>query len=148
MINIHTDGACSGNGTKASCGGWAAIIECNGFEIEISGGFAPATNQQAELLAAIHAIEFLKKPSEIMVTSDSKYVIDGITSWIKNWLKNGWVNSKKQPVENRGLWERLHAAIQDGQHVVTWNWVKGHAGHPLNERVDALARGEVEKLRN
>lgn len=135
-----TDGACSGN---PGPGGWGALLQARDGdtvikERELSGGAAETTNNQMELLAAIHALEVLEKPSTLTVVTDSNYVKNGITGWIFGWKKNGWKNAAKKPVANAELWKRLDAA--QARHQVTWQWVKGHAGHPENERADALAR--------
>lgn len=149
-VLIAADGGCTGNGKAESIGGWGAILICAGFEIELNGAFQPATNNQAELLAVISAIEFLKEPSRITVVSDSQYVCRGYNEWIKGWIRNGWINSSKEPVKNKELWERLLAAIKGGGHTVENNgfkWVKGHAGHHLNERVDQLATAAIQEVK-
>lgn len=134
-VNIFTDGACSGN---PGPGGWGAILRWRGQEKELSGGEAETTNNRMELMAAIAGLEALKKPAKVCVTTDSTYVRDGITSWIHNWRRNGWKNAAKKPVKNADLWQRLDAATSG--HTIDWVWVKGHAGHPENERADELAR--------
>ena len=136
----YTDGACSGN---PGPGGWGALMLARDGdhvvkERTLKGGAAETTNNQMELLAAIHALEALERPSKITVVTDSNYVKNGITSWIFGWKKNGWRNAAKKPVKNVELWQRLEAAT--ARHDVTWEWVKGHAGHPENERADELAR--------
>jgi len=136
----YTDGACSGN---PGPGGWGVLLQAmnNGDvvkERELHGGEAQTTNNRMELLAAINALEHLNRDSTITIVTDSNYVKNGITSWIHGWKKNGWKNAAKKPVANAELWQRLDAARQ--RHDVTWEWVKGHAGHPENERADALAR--------
>ena len=136
----YTDGACSGN---PGPGGWGClIIAREGDTIvkqkDLNGGAPATTNNQMELLAAISALESLTKPSKITIVTDSAYVKDGITSWIHGWKKKGWKTAAGKPVKNEDLWKRLDAATQD--HQVTWQWVKGHAGHPENERADELAR--------
>jgi len=136
----YTDGACSGN---PGPGGWGVLLQAmnNGDvvkERELHGGEAQTTNNRMELLAAINALEHLSRDSTITIVTDSNYVKNGITSWIHGWKKNGWKNAAKKPVANAELWQRLDAAGQ--RHNVTWEWVKGHAGHPENERADALAR--------
>ncbi len=139
-IEIFTDGACSGN---PGPGGWGAILRWKGHEKELYGGEAPTTNNRMELMAAICALESLKRPSHVVLTTDSTYVKDGITSWIHGWKRNGWKTAAKKPVKNEDLWRRLDEAI--AAHDVDWRWVKGHAGHPENERADELARqGAVE----
>ncbi len=141
-VEIHTDGACSGN---PGPGGWAAILRWGGHERELSGGAALTTNNRMELTAAIAALEALKRPSRVELWTDSNYLKDGITAWIDGWKRRGWRTAAKQPVKNRDLWERLDAARE--RHDVHWRWLKGHAGHPLNERADALARGALEAHR-
>lgn len=136
----YTDGACSGN---PGPGGWGALMQAMDGETvvkerELKGGEANTTNNRMELLAAIHALEALERDTEITLVTDSNYVKNGITGWIFGWKKNGWKNAAKKPVKNAELWQRLDAA--NARHRVTWEWVKGHAGHPQNERADALAR--------
>jgi ribonuclease HI len=139
---IYTDGSCLGN---PGPGGWAAILVWRDTEKVLSGGEAETTNNRMELTAAIMALEALKKPVDVTLTSDSIYLKDGITKWIDGWKKNGWKTSSKKPVANQDLWMRLDAAILP--HNITWAWVKGHAGHALNERCDDLARAEAEKIK-
>ncbi len=139
QIEIHTDGACSGN---PGPGGWAALLLYGSSEKELSGGEALTTNNRMELMAAIQALESLKKPCRIALFTDSQYVQKGITEWLPAWLRKGWKNAKGEPVKNQDLWQRLQAAA--GQHRIDWQWVKGHAGHAENERVDALARRAAE----
>ncbi|MEQ9489310.1 MAG: ribonuclease HI [Alphaproteobacteria bacterium] len=134
-VEMFTDGACSGN---PGPGGWGALLRWRGQERELSGGDAETTNNRMELMAAIAGLEALKKPTRVRVTTDSTYVRDGITSWIHNWRRNGWKNAAKKPVKNADLWQRLDAATKG--HTIEWVWVKGHAGHPENERADELAR--------
>ena len=139
-LYAYTDGACSGN---PGPGGWGALMLARDGnkvvkERELKGGEATTTNNRMELLAAIHALEALDRPTEITIVTDSNYVKNGITGWIFGWKKNGWKNSAKKPVKNVELWQRLDEA--NARHNVTWEWVKGHAGHPENERADALAR--------
>ncbi|MFY0311998.1 ribonuclease HI [Leisingera sp. D0M16] len=136
----YTDGACSGN---PGPGGWGVLLRAmDGDTIvkekELSGGEAETTNNRMELLAAINALESLARPSTITVVTDSAYVKNGVTGWIHSWKKNGWKTSSKKPVKNVELWQRLDEAQR--RHKVTWEWVKGHAGHPENERADELAR--------
>lgn len=136
----YTDGACSGN---PGPGGWGALLIARDGdtvlrERELQGGAADTTNNRMELLAAIHALEALERPSTITVVTDSAYVKGGITGWLHGWKRNGWKTSTKKPVKNEDLWRRLDDA--QARHDVTWQWVKGHAGHPENERADALAR--------
>lgn len=140
----YTDGACSGN---PGPGGWGVLLQAQSDnkivkERMLKGGAAQTTNNQMELLAAINAIETLVKPSKITIVTDSSYVKDGISAWLPNWKKNGWRTAAKKPVKNADLWQRLDAACQN--HQVNWQWVKGHAGHPENERADVLARQGME----
>jgi len=134
LVTIYTDGACSGN---PGPGGWGALLHFNGTEKELCGGEAETTNNRMELMAPIKALGALKKPCTVTIITDSKYVKDGITTWIHNWKKNGWRNAKKKPVKNADLWQALEKATNG--HEVSWEWVKGHAGHAENERADALA---------
>jgi ribonuclease HI len=134
-VTIHTDGACSGN---PGPGGWGAILSSGRHEKVLKGGEAETTNNRMELMAAIAALEALKKPSRVDLHTDSRYLRDGITAWINRWKANGWRTSDKKSVKNVDLWQRLDAAL--ARHDVTWHWVKGHAGHELNERADVLAR--------
>lgn len=136
----YTDGACSGN---PGPGGWGVLMRAMEGETilkerELSGGAADTTNNKMELMAAIMALETLSRASEITIVTDSTYVKNGVTSWIHGWKKNGWKTAAKKPVKNADLWQRLDAA--QARHDVTWEWVKGHAGHPENERADELAR--------
>ncbi|MBT7757806.1 MAG: ribonuclease HI [Rhodospirillaceae bacterium] len=134
-VVIYTDGACSGN---PGPGGWGALLQFGEHERELKGGEPGTTNNRMEMLAAIEALEALKRPCRIELYTDSVYLRDGITKWIVNWKRNGWRTAAKKPVKNVDLWQRLEAAIE--RHDVTWHWVKGHAGHPGNEAADALAR--------
>jgi ribonuclease HI len=134
-VTIYTDGACSGN---PGPGGWGAILISGAHHKELSGGEAVTTNNRMELLGAIAALEALKRSSEVELFTDSNYVKNGITGWIHGWKRNGWRTADKKPVKNAELWQRLDAA--NARHAVTWHWVKGHAGHPENERADELAR--------
>ncbi len=136
----YTDGACSGN---PGPGGWGALLQAKEDgklvkERNLKGGEANTTNNRMELLAAINALETLGKPCSITVITDSQYVKNGVTGWIHGWKRNGWKTSAKKPVKNADLWQRLDEA--QARHAVTWEWVKGHAGHPENERADELAR--------
>ncbi len=133
-VSIYTDGACSGN---PGPGGWGAILRFGETEKELKGGELHTTNNRMELMAAISALEALKKPCEVALYTDSQYVRQGITGWIHGWKRNGWRTADKKPVKNADLWQRLDAAA--ARHVVDWRWVKGHAGDPGNERADALA---------
>ncbi len=139
-IFAYTDGACSGN---PGPGGWGALLIAREGETilkerELSGGAEETTNNRMELMAAISALETLERPSEVTIVTDSVYVKDGLTKWIRNWKRNGWKTAAKKPVKNEELWKRLDEATI--RHTVTWEWVKGHAGHPENERADELAR--------
>lgn len=143
----YTDGACSGN---PGPGGWGALMQAkDGDQVvkerELNGGEADTTNNRMELLAAITALETLERPTKITVVTDSNYVKNGITGWIFGWKKNGWKNAAKKPVKNAELWMRLDEAA--ARHDVTWQWVKGHAGHPENERADELARAGMEPFK-
>ena len=133
-VEIFTDGACKGN---PGPGGWGAVMRMGEHEKELSGGEPATTNNRMELMGAIMALRALKQPCEIKLHTDSKYVIDGITSWIFGWQRNGWKNAAKKPVANADLWQDLMAATQP--HKIAWIWVKGHNGHPENERADTLA---------
>ncbi len=137
-VTIYTDGACSGN---PGPGGWGAILISGKHRKEMCGGESETTNNRMELTAAIEALEALKGPSQVDLYTDSTYVRDGITKWIDGWRRNGWRTAAKKPVKNTELWQRLDAARQ--RHVIDWHWVKGHAGHPENERADELARSGV-----
>ena len=134
-VEIFTDGACSGN---PGPGGWGAILRTGDRQRELSGGEAETTNNRMELTAAIAALEALKRPSAADLFTDSAYVRNGITAWIRSWRRNGWRTADKKPVKNADLWQRLDGLA--GRHDITWHWVKGHAGHPENERADELAR--------
>lgn len=139
-VVIYTDGACSGN---PGPGGWGAVLQGGGKEKELYGGDALTTNNRMELMAAIQALEALKRPMKVSLHTDSKYLLDGITKWIHGWQRNGWLTSAKKPVKNDDLWRRLIEAMRP--HDVTWVWVRGHAGDPGNERADALARRGIEE---
>ncbi len=134
-VVAYTDGACSGN---PGPGGWGAILSWDEHVREMSGGEQLTTNNRMELMAAIMALETLKRPCDVDIFTDSKYVSDGVMGWIHGWKRNGWMTSAKKPVKNVELWQRLDAAAT--RHNVEWHWVKGHAGHDLNERADELAR--------
>lgn len=138
LIKIYTDGACQSN---PGPGGWGAVLLYKDHRKEINGGEPDTTNNRMELMAAIQALESLKKSSEVHLFSDSQYVKNGITTWIHNWKKNGWRNSQRQPVKNIDLWQRLDKIVTF--HKVEFHWVKGHAGDPENERADQLARDGV-----
>ncbi|HLS83294.1 MAG TPA: ribonuclease HI [Arenimonas sp.] len=141
-VEIHTDGACLGN---PGPGGWAALLRHGRRERELAGGEAQTTNNRMELMAAIMALEALKEPCAVTLHTDSRYVQQGISEWLPNWIRRGWKTAGGDPVKNQDLWQRLDAATR--RHQVGWRWVKGHAGHPDNERVDQLARAEAEKFR-
>ena len=142
-IEIFTDGACLGN---PGPGGWGVLLRWRGTERELSGGETETTNNRMELMAAIQGLEVLTRPGRVTLTTDSTYVKDGITKWIFTWKKNGWRSAAKKPVKNVDLWQRLDVAVAG--HDVSWHWVKGHAGHAENERVDDLARAEAEQIRD
>jgi ribonuclease HI len=133
-VEIATDGACKGN---PGPGGWGALIRSGGTEKELSGGEKMTTNNRMELTAAIEGLRALKRPCRVTLSTDSRYVMDGLTKWIKGWQKNGWKTAAKQPVKNAELWQALLEAAKP--HRIDWVWVKGHAGHPDNERCDKLA---------
>ena len=140
-VEIFTDGACSGN---PGPGGWGAILRYGEKQKELSGGEKDTTNNRMELMAAIMALEALNRPCDIILTTDSKYVKDGITQWIWGWKKNNWRKADKKPVLNADLWQRLDDAC--AKHKIQWEWVKGHAGHIENERCDELARAAIKAL--
>jgi ribonuclease HI len=133
-VDIFTDGACKGN---PGPGGWGAIVRSGEHERELSGGEPLTTNNRMEMTAAIRALQALKRPCTVILYTDSNYLRDGITKWIHGWQKNGWKTADRKPVKNAELWQELLAAV--GQHKIEWKWVKGHAGHPENERADKLA---------
>ena len=137
-VTIYTDGACSGN---PGPGGWGAILIFNGVEKELNGGEVQTTNNRMELMAAIMALEALKRGVAADLHTDSRYVMDGITKWIHGWKARGWKTAAKDPVKNEDLWRRLDEARS--RHEVNWHWVRGHDGHPMNERADALARAGI-----
>ena len=141
-VVIHTDGACSGN---PGPGGWGAILEWGDHRKELKGGEPHTTNNRMELMAAIMALETLKRPCAADLHTDSQYLRQGITQWIKSWKRNGWKTADKKPVKNIDLWQRLDQAL--ARHVVRWHWVRGHAGHDLNERADELAREAIAEIR-
>ncbi len=145
-ITAYTDGACSGN---PGPGGWGVVLEARAGETvlksrELSGAEPETTNNRMELMAAIAALEALERPADIALVTDSSYLRDGITKWIHAWKRNGWKTAAKTPVKNEDLWKRLEAAA--ARHRVAWEWVKGHAGHPQNERADTLARAAITRL--
>ncbi len=141
QVTIYTDGACSGNPGK---GGWGAVLQHDGREKCLSGAVAETTNNQMELTAVIEALNALKEPCEITLYTDSTYVLDGITKWIHGWKKKGWKTASKKPVKNQELWQALDTAR--ARHTIDWQWVKGHAGNPGNEKADALATGAIDML--
>lgn len=139
IVELYTDGACSGN---PGPGGWGVVMRYKGIEKELSGGEKNTTNNRMELSAAIEGLRALSRPCTIKLYTDSKYVLQGITEWLPGWKARGWkTSSKKQPVKNQDLWEALDREI--GRHKIEWIWVKGHAGHPENERADTLARAGI-----
>lgn len=141
-VEIFTDGACSGN---PGPGGWGALLRSNGAEKEMSGGEPNTTNNRMELMAAIAALEALKKPSKVKLYTDSKYVQQGATEWLPQWVKRGWKTASREPVKNVDLWQRMQAAMQP--HKVEMIWVRGHNGHAENERVDQLAVAAIAQFR-
>jgi ribonuclease HI len=140
-VYIYTDGACRGN---PGPGGWGALLRYADKEKHLKGGEKLTTNNRMELMAAIMSLRSLSRACEIELTTDSKYVRDGITSWLVNWKKNKWRNSANKPVKNQDLWEQLDAEV--GRHQIDWHWVKGHSGHPENELADQLANEAIDEL--
>ncbi len=140
-VEVFTDGGCRGN---PGPGGWGAVLRFGGHERELRGSEENTTNNRMELLAAISSLEAMTEPCKVILTTDSTYVKDGITRWIRNWKANGWKTAAKKPVKNKDLWERLDAECL--RHQVDWRWVKGHAGHPENERADGLANLAMDEL--
>jgi|TARA_R110002050_G_scaffold82406_5_gene176477 ribonuclease HI len=141
IVEIYTDGACKGN---PGPGGWGAVMRYGGAEKQLCGGEPDTTNNRMELMAAIKALETLNRPCEVILTTDSQYVRQGITEWLAGWKRKGWKNSQNKPVKNADLWKRLDLAVQP--HTIDWRWVKGHSGHPENELADQLANKGVEEL--
>ena len=139
-VEIFSDGACKGN---PGPGGWGALLRFGAHEKELCGGEAHTTNNRMELMAVIQALEALKRPMPVRVVTDSQYLRQGITQWLPRWKRNGWKTATRQPVKNQDLWERLDRAL--GEHRIEWRWVKGHAGHPENERADALANRGIPR---
>jgi ribonuclease HI len=137
-VEIFTDGACSGN---PGPGGWGAILRAGTAEREISGGEAATTNNRMEIMAAIRALEALRKPSTVIIHTDSRYLLDGVTKWLDRWKRNGWRTADKKPVKNPDLWQALEIPAEP--HRVEWQWVNGHSGHTENARADALARAAI-----
>ena len=138
IVDIYTDGACSGN---PGPGGWGAILRYNGKDREMSGSHPATTNNRMEMMAAIEAIETLKRKVKVRVYTDSRYLQDGMNQWIHNWKRRNWKTADNKEVKNKDLWQRLDIACQ--RHDVDWNWVRGHDGHPENERADFLARNAI-----
>jgi ribonuclease HI len=141
VVDAYTDGACSGN---PGPGGWGVVLRWRGHEKELSGGEPQTTNNRMELMAAIMALETLTRPARVRLHTDSMYLKDGITKWLPSWKKRGWKTADKKPVKNVDLWQRLEAAVE--RHDMSWHWVRGHAGHPENERADALARAAIAAM--
>lgn len=139
-VELFTDGACSGN---PGPGGWGALLRYKGTEKELSGGETETTNNRMEMTAVIEGLKALKRPCALTIYTDSKYVLQGVTEWLHGWKARGWKTADKKPVKNQDLWEALDQEV--ARHTITWEWVKGHAGHPENERVDELARNAVPK---
>ena len=140
-VEIYTDGACRGN---PGPGGWGALLRYNGHEKTLKGAERETTNNRMELMAAIQGLESLTRPCRVRLTTDSQYVQKGITEWIAGWKRRGWKNAARQPVKNADLWQRLEAAAR--AHEVEWHWVRGHNGHPENERADELANQAIDEL--
>ncbi|HEY8553833.1 MAG TPA: ribonuclease HI [Burkholderiales bacterium] len=140
-VRIYTDGACRGN---PGPGGWGAILRYRDHERELYGGERETTNNRMELMAAIKALEALTRPCSVVLTTDSEYLRKGITEWLPQWKRRGWRTAARQPVKNQDLWERLEKAI--APHRIQWEWIKGHSGHPENERADALANRAIDEL--
>ena len=141
VVEIYTDGACRGN---PGPGGWGVVLRSGKHEKELYGGEPNTTNNRMEMTAVVNALAALKNPSDVTLTTDSQYVRKGITEWIHNWKKNGWKTSAKQAVKNADLWQQIDALTSE--HSIRWEWVKGHSGHPENERVDALANRGIDEL--
>lgn len=142
-VVIHTDGGCSGN---PGPGGWGVVLQFGKQRLELSGGEPETTNNRMEMQAAIAALRALNQPCAVTLYTDSQYVRQGMTSWLRGWKSRGWRTVDKQPVKNEDLWRLLDS--EASRHKVTWQWLKGHAGHPLNERCDALAQDAIRKFRN
>jgi len=140
-VEIYTDGACRGN---PGPGGWGALLRYQGVEKEIYGSEADTTNNRMEMMAAIKALESLTKPCDVALTTDSQYVMKGITEWLEGWKKRGWKTAARKPVKNVDLWQRLDKATE--KHTINWHWVKGHSGHDENERVDELANLAIDEM--
>ncbi|CAN5485051.1 ribonuclease HI [soil metagenome] len=142
-VEIFTDGACKGN---PGPGGWGAVIRSGTSEKELSGGEPLSTNNRMEMMAAVEALNALKRPCRIILSTDSKYVMDGITKWVFGWQKNGWKTADRKPVKNAELWQALVEATR--RHTIDWRWVRGHNGHPENERADRLASAAADSFRS
>ncbi len=142
QMKIYTDGACQGN---PGPGGWGVVLERGARQTTLHGGESHTTNNRMEMMAAIRALESLDKRCEVVLTTDSQYVKNGITQWIAGWKKRGWKTAQKTPVKNQDLWQRLDAAV--ARHQVRWQWVRGHSGHPQNEQADRLAQRGIDELR-
>ena len=140
-VEIFTDGACRGN---PGPGGWGALLRYGDTERSLSGAEAHTTNNRMELMAAIQALEALKRPCEVDLTTDSQYLRNGITQWLANWKRNGWKTAGRKPVKNADLWKRLDEATR--RHTIHWHWVRGHTGHPENERADQLANAAIDAM--
>lgn len=140
-VEIYTDGACSGN---PGPGGWGTILRYGSVEKEMSGGENDTTNNRMELTAVIRGLQALKKPCTVTIFTDSRYVMDGVTKWLDGWIRNGWKTASKKKVKNQDLWEVMYQELK--RHDISWQWVKGHSGHPENERADALARQHQENI--
>ena len=143
IVTVYTDGACSGN---PGPGGWGAILIYGSHKRELSGGASQTTNNRMELTAAIRALAELKRECDVRLVTDSQYVMQGIQDWMPNWKKRGWKTAAKQPVKNADLWQQLDEQV--GRHKVTWQWVRGHTGHPGNERADQLVNRGVDDVRS
>ena len=143
VVDIFTDGACSGN---PGPGGWGALMRIGTVEKELCGGELETTNNRMEMMAVIQALTALKRPCSVTLHLDSQYVLKGITEWLVGWKAKGWKTAAKQPVKNVDLWQRLDALVSTAGHTIDWRWVKGHAGHPGNERADGLANRGVESV--
>ena len=140
LVEIFSDGACKGN---PGPGGWGVLLRYGEHEKELFGGEPLTTNNRMELMAVIQALEALKRPSRVRVTTDSQYVKQGVTSWMARWKRNGWQTAERKPVKNRDLWERMDQVL--GRHELQWKWVRGHTGHPENERADRLANRGIPR---
>lgn len=141
-IQIYTDGACSGN---PGPGGWGAILRFGKTERELSGGERQTTNNRMEMMAAIASLQALKETCQVDLYTDSKYLLQGVTEWMQGWKQRGWKTASKQPVKNVDLWQQLDDLLSEQDHEVEWHWVRGHSGHPENERADQLARSAIPR---